>query len=140
MTEANGNTGRVGFSTCCCYTQCCCCSAARRTRKKAAAAAPTFCDARRMLANPYKCRVIATNALPSIRMAFDCLRNCCENNENMLSWGILGACSECSQHPMNDRECLRTPTNVWRSPCDHCELVANCIRKPIRRHIRHITV
>ena len=33
---------------------------------------------------------------------------------------------------MNDRECLRTPTNVWRSLCDHCELVANCIRKPIR--------
>ena len=21
---------------------------------------------------------------------------------------------------MNDRECLRTPTNVWRSFCDHC--------------------
>ena len=36
------------------------------------------------------------------------------------------------QHHMNDRECLRTSTNVWRSCCDHCELVANCIRKPIR--------
>ena len=35
--------------------------------------------------------------------------------------------------PMNDRECLRTPTSVWRSLCDHCELVANCIREPIRR-------
>ena len=34
---------------------------------------------------------------------------------------------------MNDRECLRTSTNVWRSVCDHCELMANCIRK----HIRH---
>ena len=22
---------------------------------------------------------------------------------------------------MNDRECLRTPTNVWRSFCDHCD-------------------
>ena len=33
---------------------------------------------------------------------------------------------------MNDRECLRTSTNVWRSLCDHCELMANCIRKPIR--------
>ena len=33
---------------------------------------------------------------------------------------------------MNDRECLRTSTNVWRSRCDHCELMANCIRKPIR--------
>ena len=41
MTEASGNTGRVGFSICCCYTQCCCCSAPRRTRKKAAAATPT---------------------------------------------------------------------------------------------------
>ena len=27
---------------------------------------------------------------------------------------------------MNDRECLRTSTNVWRSLCDHCELMANC--------------
>ena len=36
------------------------------------------------------------------------------------------------QHHMNDRECLRTSTNVWRSLCDHCELMANCIRKPIR--------
>ena len=36
---------------------------------------------------------------------------------------------------MNDRKCLRTPTNVWQSPCDHCELVANCIRKPIHNHI-----
>ena len=33
---------------------------------------------------------------------------------------------------MNDRECLRTSTNVWRSLFDHCELMANCIRKPIR--------
>ena len=33
---------------------------------------------------------------------------------------------------MNDRECLRTSTNVWRSLCDHCELMAYCIRKPIR--------
>ena len=33
---------------------------------------------------------------------------------------------------MNDRDCLRTSTNVWRSLCDHCELRANCIRKPIR--------
>ena len=33
---------------------------------------------------------------------------------------------------MNDRECLRTSTNLWRSLCDHCELMANCIRKPIR--------
>ena len=33
---------------------------------------------------------------------------------------------------MNDRECIRTSTNVWRSLCDHCELMANCIRKPIR--------
>ena len=33
---------------------------------------------------------------------------------------------------MNDRECLRTSTNVWRSLYDHCELMANCIRKPIR--------
>ena len=33
---------------------------------------------------------------------------------------------------MNDRECLRTSTNVWGSLCDHCELMANCIRKPIR--------
>ena len=33
---------------------------------------------------------------------------------------------------MIDRECLRTSTNVWRSLCDHCELMANCIRKPIR--------
>ena len=33
---------------------------------------------------------------------------------------------------MNGRECLRTSTNVWRSLCDHCELMANCIRKPIR--------
>ena len=33
---------------------------------------------------------------------------------------------------MNDRACLRTSTNVWRSLCDHCELMANCIRKPIR--------
>ena len=33
---------------------------------------------------------------------------------------------------MNHRECLRTSTNVWRSLCDHCELMANCIRKPIR--------
>ena len=33
---------------------------------------------------------------------------------------------------MNDREFLRTSTNVWRSLCDHCELMANCIRKPIR--------
>ena len=37
---------------------------------------------------------------------------------------------------INDRECLWTPTNVWRSPCDHCELVANCIRKPFLNHIR----
>ena len=22
---------------------------------------------------------------------------------------------------VNDRECLRTPTNVWRSFCDHCD-------------------
>ena len=22
---------------------------------------------------------------------------------------------------MNDRECLRTPTNIWRSFCDHCD-------------------
>ena len=33
-----------------------------------------------------------------------------------------------SQHSVNDRECLQTSTNVWRSLCDHCELVANCIR------------
>ena len=33
---------------------------------------------------------------------------------------------------MNDRECLRTSTNVWRSLCDNCELMDNCIRKPIR--------
>ena len=33
---------------------------------------------------------------------------------------------------MNDRECSRTSTNVWRSLCDHCELLANCNRKPIR--------
>ena len=33
---------------------------------------------------------------------------------------------------MNDSECLRTSTNVWRSRCDHCELMANCMRKPIR--------
>ena len=24
---------------------------------------------------------------------------------------------------MDDRECLRTPANVWRSLCDNCELV-----------------
>ena len=36
-----------------------------------------------------------------------------------------------SQHHMNDRECLRTHTNFWRSLCDHCELMANCIRKLI---------
>ena len=34
---------------------------------------------------------------------------------------------------MNDHEFLRTLTNVWRSLCDHCELAANCICKPIRR-------
>ena len=39
--------------------------------------------------------------------------------------------------PHERRECLRTPMNVWRSPCDHCELVAKCIHKPIRHHIRH---
>ena len=33
---------------------------------------------------------------------------------------------------MNDRECLRTSTHGWRSLCDHCELMANCSRKPIR--------
>ena len=38
---------------------------------------------------------------------------------------------------MNDHKCLWTPTNVWRSPCDHCKLVAKCIRKPIHHHIHH---
>ena len=33
---------------------------------------------RRMLANHYKRLTIATNGLPSIRMACDCLRICCE--------------------------------------------------------------
>ena len=32
---------------------------------------------------------------------------------------------------MKYRECLRTSTNVWRSLGDHCELMANGIRKPI---------
>ena len=45
------------------------------------------------LANPYKCLAITTNALPLIRIACDGLRNCCESNENMLSWRILGTCS-----------------------------------------------
>ena len=26
-----------------------------------------------------------------------------------------------SQRHTNDRECLRTPTNIWRSFCDHCD-------------------
>ena len=44
-----------------------------------------------------------------------------------------------SQHHMNDRECLQTPRNVWRSLCDHSELMANCIRKPIRHSVRPLT-
>ena len=35
----------------------------------------------------------------------------------------------------NDRQTfvdVRKHTNIWRSLCDHCELMANCIRKPIR--------
>ena len=42
-------------------------------------------ESRRMLANPYKCLTIATNALPSIRMVCDCLQKCCESNANMVS-------------------------------------------------------
>ena len=30
--------------------------------------------------------------------------------------------SSYSQRHTNDRECLRTPTHIWRSFCDHCEL------------------
>ena len=33
---------------------------------------------------------------------------------------------------MNDRKCLRTSTNVWRSLCDLYERMAYCIREPIR--------
>ena len=38
------------------------------------------------------CLTITTNALLLIGMACDCLRKCCENNENMPSLRILGAC------------------------------------------------
>jgi hypothetical protein len=31
--------------------------------------------------------------LRMLATACDCLRKCCETNENMLSWRILGACS-----------------------------------------------
>ena len=37
-----------------------------------------------------------------------------------------------SQTPYNNRECLRTPTNV---KYEHCKLAANCICKLIRNHI-----
>ena len=87
MTEANGNTGRVGFSTCC-----------SKKNMKEGSSSPNIENAdkeckdhvewekqRRMLANAYKCFTITANALPSIRMACAYLRKCCERNENMLS-------------------------------------------------------
>ena len=39
-----------------------------------------------------------------------------------------------SQRDTNDRECLRTPSNIWRS----LRLVANCIRKPIRHYLANL--
>ena len=47
-----------------------------------------------MLANRYKCLTTTTNTLPSIRMAYECFRICCE-----YALQILGAFFESSQQP-----------------------------------------
>ena len=60
----------------------------------------------------YKCLAINKNGLQLLM--------------NMLQ--ILGACFLSSQDPENAYEHLRIS-------CDHCELVPNCIRKPICKHI-----
>jgi hypothetical protein len=99
-----------------------------------------LCECSECLRMPLRLLRMLANALANLANACDCLRKCCENNENIIFARNLATCSLImfySQHSLNDREFLRTPTNVWRSPCDHCELVANCICMPIRHHIRH---
>ena len=78
-----------------------------------------------MLANPCKCLTITINALPSIRMSCDCLRKCCENNKNMLSWRILGA------YVPNIRNRPGTTANAYehlRMSGDHFVIIANLWR------------
>ena len=68
-------------------------------------------NSRRMLANPYKCLTITTYALPSIRMAYDNVVKTMRNFRNLI---LIFAT------PHEWPWMLTTPTNVWWSPCDHC--------------------
>ena len=82
-----------------------------------------------MMKNTYECLTITTHALPSVIIycdAYEMLRAFLANFRNMF---LIFA----TQHE-RPRMLIRTPrpTNVWRSLCDHCKLMANCIRKPIR--------
>ena len=86
----------------------------------------------------YKCLAVTTNALPSmnsLHLLTKMLRKQWEYAflANFRSMFLIFVTP--SERPWM----LTTPTNVWRSPCDHCQLVANCICKPIRNHI-HVGV
>ena len=89
----------------------------------------------KMLANPYECLTITTNALPSIRIYCDAYEN--NKNNAFLSnfrtrFLIFATPDEIPRMLTNIYECLAITLLSWRSLCDHCELMANGIRKPIR--------
>ena len=81
----------------------------------------------------YKCLTITTNALPSIRIYCDAYEN---NKYAFLAnfWNrflIFATPHEIPRILTNIYECLAITLRSWRSLCDHCELMANGIRKPI---------